>query len=72
MRIVLRKMESTLELEVADNGRGITDFEQTGTKSLGLLGMRERALAAGGTVTFTGRPGQGTTALACIPLAPTS
>ena len=70
VRIVLRERESALELEVADNGRGIVDAEQTGTKSLGLLGMRERALAAGGTITFQGRPGEGTTALARIPLAP--
>ncbi len=70
VRIVLREMANTLELEVTDNGRGIADSEQTGTKSLGLLGMRERALAAGGTITFTGYPGQGTTVHACIPLAP--
>jgi len=70
VRIVLREMESTLELEVSDNGRGITNAEQTGTKSLGVLGMRERALAAGGTITFEGHPGQGTTARARLPLKP--
>ncbi|MFT6179359.1 MAG: PAS domain S-box-containing protein [Paracoccaceae bacterium] len=69
VRIILREMESTLELKVVDNGRGITDAEQTGRKSLGLLGMRERAMAAGGTITFIGHSGQGTTARAVIPLA---
>ncbi|MEO6575794.1 MAG: PAS domain S-box protein, partial [Polyangiaceae bacterium] len=68
--IVLRETESTLELEVIDNGRGIADTEQTGKKSLGLLGMRERALAAGGTITFEGHPGHGTTARARLPLTP--
>ena len=32
-----------------------------GTTSLGLVGMRERALACGGELSITGRPGGGTT-----------
>lgn len=69
VRIVLREVADTIELEVIDNGRGITGAELAGTKSLGLLGMRERALAEGGTITFEGRPGQGTTAIAHLPAA---
>ena len=67
VRIVLREAGNTIKLEVADNGRGIAASELAGTKSLGLLGMRERALAAGGNITFEGRPGEGTTAIAFIP-----
>jgi signal transduction histidine kinase len=59
-RIALRVEGGTLEIEVADNGRGIRATEVTGIRSLGLLGMRERALAAGGSIIVEGRPGGGT------------
>ncbi len=68
VRIVLRELENALELEVSDNGCGISDTKRTATKSFGMLGMRERALAAGGTITFEGHPGQGTTVRARLPL----
>jgi signal transduction histidine kinase len=55
-------------LEVRDNGRGISREETKRSDSLGLLGMRERALAHGGQVTISGQPGQGTTISARIPL----
>lgn len=69
VRILLREAGNTIKLEVSDNGRGIAESELAGTKSLGLLGMRERALAAGGTINFEGQPGKGTTAIAFIPPA---
>jgi PAS domain S-box-containing protein len=58
----------TLVLEVRDNGRGITEQEVADPKSLGLFGMRERAAAFGGTVTFIGKRGAGTTVTATMPL----
>lgn len=39
-----------LVVVVADNGRGISDQERANPYSLGLAGMRERALAVGGQV----------------------
>jgi len=58
-----------LVLEVQDNGRGITLAEIKQKTSLGLLGMRERALVFNGTVDITGSPGSGTTLTVRIPLA---
>jgi signal transduction histidine kinase len=55
-------------LEIADNGRGITEREMANPKSLGLLGMRERALLLGGEVSVQGIPGQGTTITVTIPI----
>jgi signal transduction histidine kinase len=69
VRITFLLQREALHLEVADNGRGIAPHEMAGTGSLGLLGMRERALAAGGQITLEGKPGHGTTARAHIPLA---
>lgn len=56
-------------LEVADNGRGITPEEVANTRSIGLLGMRERAALLGGEISFTGASGRGTTVLIRLPIA---
>ncbi len=57
-----------VQLKIHDNGIGITSEALDGTKSLGLLGMRERARSLGGDVEITGNPDQGTTVLVKIPL----
>jgi signal transduction histidine kinase len=56
-----------LVLEVKDDGRGISDAEIHNTKSIGLLGMRERAALLGGEVRLRGEPGRGTTVSVRIP-----
>jgi signal transduction histidine kinase len=61
--------ESAVLLDVVDNGVGIQDTELTGKKSLGLLGMQERALLFGGDVRITGSPGHGTRVSVHIPLS---
>ncbi len=57
-------------LTVADNGRGITPDEIADRRSIGLLGMEERAALLGGDVEIKGEPGKGTTVTVKIPLAP--
>jgi PAS domain S-box-containing protein len=64
----LRQIGDVLELEVRDNGRGLTEGQQTSPVAIGLFGMQERALLVGGTVTIQGRPNEGTTVTARIPL----
>jgi len=56
-------------LEVQDDGRGITESEVFGSRSLGLVGIRERVLAFGGEFRVVGSPGQGTRATVRIPVA---
>src|SRR5438270_4584201 len=46
-----------VDLEVLDNGVGIPSSDLHGRKSLGLLGMQERALLFGGEVVISGTPG---------------
>jgi PAS domain S-box-containing protein len=53
---------------VTDNGRGITPAEKLSRKSLGLLGMQERAHLIGGQVDVAGSPGVGTTLRVSVPL----
>lgn len=54
-------------LVVMDNGRGITEKECSDIKSLGMLGMRERAMIWEGTVKVLGRAGKGTSIIIKIP-----
>jgi signal transduction histidine kinase len=58
----------TLCLTVEDNGRGIKDIEHESPTSLGLLGLRERVLAFGGTIELQGEPGKGTRVSVSIPM----
>jgi signal transduction histidine kinase len=55
-------------LRVRDNGRGITDEEQSAVSSIGILGMRERATRVGATFGIAGGPRQGTTITVHVPL----
>jgi signal transduction histidine kinase len=59
-----------LELEVRDNGRGITELDKAKLNSFGIRGMVERAGLLDGKLTVSGAPGEGTTVLLSIPLAP--
>jgi PAS domain S-box-containing protein len=67
VRIVLARTRSHVVLEVRDDGAGIPQAALTDVKSLGLLGMRERARAFGGEVVIHGAPGKGTVVTAKIP-----
>ncbi len=58
-----------LVLVIRDNGRGITEAEMTDPRSLGILGMRERASVVGGTVDITDADGEGTRVTVRVPLA---
>ena len=58
-----------LTLEVRDNGSGIPREKLQKGRSLGILGMRERATLLGGDLSITGIPGQGTVVRVWIPQA---
>jgi signal transduction histidine kinase len=66
--IALIKRKNGLILTVMDNGKGITRKLINSHDSLGITGMRERALALGGTLTISGSRNKGTTLRVRIPL----
>lgn len=66
--VSMKRRGVELVLTVWDNGRGITEEEQAGQKSLGLLGMRERAHLVGGSFEIEGVEGVGTTVTVRLPL----
>ena len=65
----LTEVGGQLVLEIKDNGRGISEAEISSTKSIGLLGMQERAALLGGDVRLRGESGRGTTVRVRIPLS---
>jgi len=66
--IRLEQSDEHVSLQVRDNGRGITDVEQSGPKAFGLLGMRLRVQQQGGRLDIQGTSGTGTTVTVRIPL----
>jgi signal transduction histidine kinase len=61
--------ESTLGVQVADEGKGFSPDEALGrADSSGLIGMRERAAALGGTLTIDSEPGRGVRLTAELPI----
>ena len=67
VRLLCRDKELTLE--VTDDGRGITPGEIAGMRSLGLLGMEERAHLLGGDIRITAPAQAGTTVMLRLPLS---
>jgi len=67
-RVTLRRVDSTAELEVADDGRGFDLATQDG-KGHGLPNIRERVAALGGEAQIQSSPGSGTVLRIRIPLS---
>lgn len=66
--IKLSDTKDYFEMEVRDDGHGITESQRINPRSLGLLGMKERALLVGGEVNIRGEEGVGTTVVVRVPL----
>ena len=65
MRVEVREDGELLRVRVADDGKGFDP--KLGTDGFGLIGMRERAKLAGGSLELRSAPGEGTTITAAIP-----
>ena len=59
---------SVWRLQLADDGVGLATTQQHHSMSHGLLGMRERIVALGGSFDIRGAAGQGTTLTASFPV----
>jgi signal transduction histidine kinase len=60
VRVRLLDRRDQFELRVQDNGRGITPSQVADAASVGLLGMRERAMQVGAEIDISGATGKGT------------
>jgi len=68
VRVALHDADQVVRLEVHDNGRGIAGAEPD-ANTVGLVGMRERALALGGLVEILPASEGGTRLTAWVPAA---
>jgi two-component system sensor histidine kinase UhpB len=66
--VELMRDRGAAALVISDDGRGLAAGEASGSRSLGLMGMRERAAALGGEIEISGGPGRGTIVRARIPV----
>jgi signal transduction histidine kinase len=66
---LLEMQNDRIIFQVIDNGSGFDPAEAKARKSLGLVGMQERALLLNGDLKIEGEPGAGTTLTLTIPLA---
>jgi len=60
--------DGTLLLSVSDNGKGFSMKELKERKTLGVIGMRERAFMIGGIFSIHSEPGEGTHIQVTVPL----
>jgi PAS domain S-box-containing protein len=65
--VTLMKHHTNIYLEIKDNGKGITNDQIKDFKSLGIHGMKERAIVFGGDVIIEGISGKGTLVKVQIP-----
>ena len=68
VEVSLRQAAGQLLLRVEDNGCGIRAKQLSDPSSIGLVGMRERALLLGGQLEIRSHPGAGTTIEVRLPL----
>ena len=67
VQVTLEDLPAEIRLRVRDNGRGFSDDDLAERRSMGLLGMQERALVLGGKVSIESAPGQGTAVSVTLP-----
>ncbi|MBI3928186.1 MAG: sensor histidine kinase [Armatimonadetes bacterium] len=65
--IRLTREGSEIVARIEDNGKGLPPAECRRSHSLGLLGIRERARALGGTIQLDGAPGKGASVTVRLP-----
>jgi signal transduction histidine kinase len=66
--VELRNEAGRLILTVRDNGKGVDEKMIFAHTSMGLLGMRERALSFGGATNVAALPGGGTLVTVRVPI----
>lgn len=69
VHVTLSVQNGELSLCISDDGKGFTTRRDKPVRSFGLVGMRERILMLGGTLSIDSQCGEGTTLCARVPLS---
>jgi len=66
--VKLEEVNDNVILSIQDDGKGYAESLDSGKKTLGILGMKERAAMIGGTYIIQGFPGRGTFVSVSVPI----
>lgn len=67
VKVVIKKQEDDFVIKFSDNGIGFNPHGNNNMHSLGLMGMKERALSIGGELNIESLPGKGTSITFSLP-----
>ena len=67
VKVELLQKKDQLILSIEDNGKGFDKQKTAGKQTLGILGMKERAMMMGGSYEINSVPGKGTTITVILP-----
>ena len=70
VHVSLQMLPDSTQLTISDNGHGIPAAHLNDARSIGLLGMRERANGIGATISIRNNPDAGTTVAVALPFRP--
>jgi signal transduction histidine kinase len=68
VEVTMRLNNGDLQVEIADNGKGIDQAMIVHPESLGIMSMQERARILGGKIVITSNPGKGTCIVLSAPI----
>lgn len=66
--VSLKEADQQLVMSITDNGVGFEPLKVGEKRTLGILGMKERAEMIGGTYEINSKPGEGTSVIVSVPL----
>ena len=72
VQVSLDLKDQSILLLVKDDGRGFNQDEIATKKTLGILGIRERAVMMNGDYSISSAPGEGTTTTVRVPITATN
>jgi PAS domain S-box-containing protein len=67
VRVYVHLIGDGLRVSIVDNGKGMTPAQESGLKSIGIVGMKERVARLRGDLSITSAPGKGTKVAFFIP-----
>jgi PAS domain S-box-containing protein len=68
VEITIKEAADEFVMTITDNGKGITEQQQSGVETLGIIGMRERAYLIGGQFSITSGESRGTVVTVRVPI----